>query len=565
MRESTASSAPLERYLVEALLGSGGGGKVYRAHDTRLRRVVALKLVEAQEGDARGAVAAALREARAAAAIQHPSVAAIFDVGPTATGAFIVMEHVAGVSLRQIVGDASVEVATRIRWLTEIAGALAAAHAIGVLHRDIKPENVIVCADGRAKVLDFGIARLPRSAKPGATTDDDLKTLSGGGDLVGTPAYMAPEQIRDEALDGRVDQFAWGVLAYELLSGARPFDRPGGALSALMATLVDPPPPFAAEAGVPAEVGAAVLRALAKAPASRFPSMVELGAALAPFADPAGTPPSSGAALRARATLPSSPASRERPVQRPSPAPPAPEHLPPTRSPEPASPVEAIAPRPTSPAPVGVTMRSSSGLRDPDFSAPVDLEAHLALLPPEALGKGMFFSDLLALAATVRGRTVFDLCLLAGVPNRRYVPFRGYPMSDGLRLQLTVAKHLYPGLPIGEGLRRIGWRAFDALLGSHVGKAIFAVLDLDVESLVLHGPKAYQVTQNFGDLTVQKVDAETFLLHARGMPTFLETLHVGVLEGVLRHCGRKGRIRIATSGLDEATFELTLAPTEPRA
>jgi Protein kinase domain len=135
LRDGPHSEDPLARYVIDGLLGSGGRGRVYRARDTLLQRVVALKWIEPREGDADGGIAAALHEARAAAAIHHPNVATVFDAGATATGAFIVMEHVAGTSLRALMGDAGVSVATRLRWLAEIAGGLDAAHVVGVAGR----------------------------------------------------------------------------------------------------------------------------------------------------------------------------------------------------------------------------------------------------------------------------------------------------------------------------------------------------------------------------------------------------------------------------------------------
>src|SRR5262245_52238927 len=142
-----------DRYVIEELLGVGGMGKVYRAVDTRLRRPVALKVLNV---DAGAESEAALREARAAAAILHPNVTAIYDADQLGYTPFIVMELVVGTPLRDLVGDGSVPLGTRVRWLIEIAAALAAAHQAGVVHRDVKPENVIVREDGLVKVLDFG-------------------------------------------------------------------------------------------------------------------------------------------------------------------------------------------------------------------------------------------------------------------------------------------------------------------------------------------------------------------------------------------------------------------------
>jgi serine/threonine-protein kinase len=272
----------LDRYAVEALLGDGEMAKIYRAVDTRLRRTVALKVFD-RAGNAE-AVAVALREARAAAAICHPNVATVFDVDQVGEVSFIVMEHVAGVSLRRLVGDVTVPVARRLRWLVEIARALAAAHEVRVIHRDVRPENVIIPLEGPVKVLDFGTARRPREEMAAPSDGGDLLTPSSGNELTGSPDYFAPERIRGQKIDGHADQFSWGVVAYELLAGAPPWRRSPAPFVVLSSVLLDEPAPLAPELEVPPEVFAAVMRALAKRPEDRFPSMTDAADALEPFA-----------------------------------------------------------------------------------------------------------------------------------------------------------------------------------------------------------------------------------------------------------------------------------------
>jgi serine/threonine-protein kinase len=270
-----------DRYTIEALIGQGGMGSVYRAYDPRLGRRVALKVIT--EGSASSdANARLVREARAAAAFDHPNAVAIFDVGELDGAPYIVMELIEGRTLRPAEGEAALPIPTRVAQLSGVARALGAAHRRGLVHRDIKPENVMVRDDGVVKVLDFGIARRtggtvdPRStARPPA-----LPTLTVEGVMLGTPVYMAPEQIRGGDLDGRADQFAWGVVAYELLAGKLPW-RGDDALAVMASTLTDRADGAALErAGVSPAVARVVLRALEKNPDDRFATMDELQRAL---------------------------------------------------------------------------------------------------------------------------------------------------------------------------------------------------------------------------------------------------------------------------------------------
>jgi serine/threonine-protein kinase len=286
-----------DRYVIEALLGQGGMGRVYRARDEKLQRAVALKLLRLDDHPDRATpddgAERLLREARAAAGLEHANTIAIHDVGEFDGTPFIAMELVEGVSLRAMVGDASVSIETCVRYLVDVARALAAAHEHGIIHRDIKPENVIVRRDGVVKVLDFGIAR------PLHAPHDDLGSWSTvvakqtteswakESGLVGTPRYMAPEQLRGEKLDARADQFSWGVMAYELLTGRSPWPDATQVSLTLVLAIVDDAAVDAAPLldACPGQAADVVLRTLAKARADRFPSMTAVVQALA------GAPP----------------------------------------------------------------------------------------------------------------------------------------------------------------------------------------------------------------------------------------------------------------------------------
>jgi serine/threonine-protein kinase len=287
----------LGRYTIEGIVGEGGMGAVYRARDAKLGRKVAIKVIfaDADDPDGEDRIKRFAREARAVAALDHPGAVSIFDVGEEEGLSFIAMELVHGKSLRAYVRAEEPDLTERLRWLVEIASALSAAHQARLIHRDIKPENVMIRDDGHVKVLDFGLARrtakLPNEVTGQSSlthTEDGQTTLTAIGTLLGTPQYMAPEQIRSEPLDGRSDQFSWGVLAYELLTGELPWSGVG--LHVMARILSDAPRPLTAvNPAVPADAAAVVMRTLAKAPDDRFASMDEVIDALDAFRAPASS------------------------------------------------------------------------------------------------------------------------------------------------------------------------------------------------------------------------------------------------------------------------------------
>jgi serine/threonine-protein kinase len=290
-------------------------GQVFVARDTRLDRLVALKVVRLDDvatDPERGSDGAArlLREARAAAALEHPNVVVLYEVGEiTREGQergspFIAMELVRGSPLRRFIGDASVPIERRVAWLADCARALAAAHRAGIVHRDFKPENVMVREDGCIKVLDFGIAKRASAAAPSdVTAAESLPSLTREGVTIGTPRYMAPEQMRRQPLDGRADQFAWAVVAYELLSGESPWGLQPDSIELISRIMGETPRSLhETTPAVPRAIADAVTRAMAKAPADRFATMDDLIAVLDDSAGafahtrPAVTAPPRGAA-----------------------------------------------------------------------------------------------------------------------------------------------------------------------------------------------------------------------------------------------------------------------------
>jgi serine/threonine protein kinase len=255
-------------------------GDIFRAYDPVLRRRVALKVLrrEVVTGDAdsfRRARAHLLREARAAAVLSHPNAVAIFDVGEVGDTPFLAMELLEGKSLREYIGDSRIDLPTKLSWLADIARALGAAHERGLVHRDVKPENVMVCDDGTIKVLDFGIAKLTRPVPQvqGEVGPPSIVTMVGN--QLGTPRYMAPEVILGQEVDGRADQFAWGIVAYELLAGKHAWAAQEAPTQYGILNEVAPLPPLET-AGLPPDVAAIVMRSLEKRSPDRYASMQEV-------------------------------------------------------------------------------------------------------------------------------------------------------------------------------------------------------------------------------------------------------------------------------------------------
>jgi tetratricopeptide (TPR) repeat protein/TolB-like protein len=266
-------------YRIRRKLGAGGMGEVYLADDTRLRRPVALKGLTAEWARAAQARRRLMREARAIAALNHPNIAAVYDVIEPEDTAYIVMEYVPGESLaaRTRGGPQPPEAVAFIG--TQLADALAAAHAAGLVHRDLKPGNIMMTPDGKVKVLDFGLAR-SLDAAPGSLPSDSAP-LSDAGGLVGTPAYIPPEGYRGEPLDERSDIYSAGVVLYELLTGVRPFRGDDRAALARAILQGNAPPPRSFNARIPAALEEIVTRAMSPRREDRPASAAALGAELA--------------------------------------------------------------------------------------------------------------------------------------------------------------------------------------------------------------------------------------------------------------------------------------------
>jgi eukaryotic-like serine/threonine-protein kinase len=278
------------KYRIEQLLGRGGMGAVYRARDVRLDRQIAVKVVRPELLDDNDARRRFRREAQIVARLQHPGIVSIYDFGTLVSGgAYLVMELVKGEDLRRVLHrEGRLEPARAVRILTTVCGAIDAAHHEGILHRDLKPENILLPGGSvEAKVLDFGVAKLVEDRGRTMTMHADPEshpTLTMAGTIVGTPAYMAPEQLRADMPDARTDVFALGVIAYEMLGGELPYSR-GTLTDVVLAQARGARPLIECDPAMPAPINRAVMRAVAldahDRPNSAQAFAAELHAALA--------------------------------------------------------------------------------------------------------------------------------------------------------------------------------------------------------------------------------------------------------------------------------------------
>jgi serine/threonine protein kinase/tetratricopeptide (TPR) repeat protein len=275
------ASTRLGPYEILSKLGSGGMGEVYRARDTRLDREVAIKVLPAPLAQDPQALARFQREAKAVAALSHPHILTLYDIGTEQGTTYAVMELLEGQTLGGLLRQGPLDWRRVLTLATAIAEGLSAAHAKGITHRDIKPDNIFLTLDGGLKILDFGLARLEkRTVIPAGGAGATVSLETQPGVVMGTVNYMSPEQVRGLPADARSDVFSFGSMLHEMLTGRRPFD--GDTSADTMAAILHNPPPPLSQSGRerPAELDRVVLRCLEKDAGRRYPSARELAAAL---------------------------------------------------------------------------------------------------------------------------------------------------------------------------------------------------------------------------------------------------------------------------------------------
>jgi serine/threonine-protein kinase len=280
----------LSHFRIVEKLGEGGMGVVYKATDEKLGRAVALKVLPEHFAESQERRQRFLREARSAAAVTHANIATVYEVGEADGHVFIAMEFIKGRSLREVLAE-RLPVPEALRIAKSIVRGLAAAHENGVVHRDLKPENVMVTPKGDVKILDFGLAKLHETHTPSVLAEARTEQqITEEGRVLGTPAYMSPEQARGETVDARSDVFSFGVMLYEMLAGVRPFQG-GTAIAILMAVTTKEPEPVAAlNPEVTPEVSGVVERCLKKLPDARYANGQDVVEALgALVSEPSGS------------------------------------------------------------------------------------------------------------------------------------------------------------------------------------------------------------------------------------------------------------------------------------
>src|SRR6266851_5239426 len=283
MSKELSSKSNISHYRIVAKIGAGGMGEVYLAQDTKLDRKVALKILPADLASNRDRMERFIREAKAAAALSHPNIAQIFEIGEHDGTHYIAMEFIDGVTLREKIHRERTELRKLLRYLQHAAEGLAKAHAAGIVHRDLKPDNIMITRDGHAKILDFGLAKLIEQPPMPASDSSEIATAvmpqhSTPGTVMGTVGYMSPEQAQGKTneIDQRSDIFSFGCILFEAATGKKPFEGES-VIKSLHKVIYEPAPPITdLNPAAPADLQRIVRRCLAKDADERYQSIKEV-------------------------------------------------------------------------------------------------------------------------------------------------------------------------------------------------------------------------------------------------------------------------------------------------
>lgn len=267
-----------ERFLIVRFIGRGGMGEVYEARDTRLRRDVAIKVLPQSFANDADRLRRFEQEARAVAALNHPNILALYDIGVHRDTHYLVVELLKGATLRTLIGGDPIPTSKVVDYSLQIARGMAAAHDKGIVHRDLKPANIFVGNDGQIKILDFGLAK-PDSGQMASSHRGVVDTWTTAGMVLGTVSYMSPEQVRGQRADHRSDIFSFGTLLYEMLAGS-PVFKGESSVEIMNAVLKDEPTELIGSTRFSPEMKRIVWRCLQKRPEERFQSSNDLAFAL---------------------------------------------------------------------------------------------------------------------------------------------------------------------------------------------------------------------------------------------------------------------------------------------
>jgi serine/threonine-protein kinase len=272
-RQSSPLPRAIGRFRIESLLGRGGMGEVYKAFDPTLQRTVAVKTVR-PDRERPEYIERMMREAQACARLSHPNIVTVYEAGQADGVVFIAMEYLQGQNLDEVLDTGRLSFEEKIKILAKVLEALHHAHGLDVVHRDIKPSNIHLQSDGTIKLMDFGLARML-----------EADTLTGSGNMLGTPHYASPEQLKGEPIDRRTDIYSAGVMAYEMLAGRRPFEPDNDSISSVIFKVIQQPaaPMDTDMSRMLPEIESIVSRAMAKSPGERFQSADDMRAALLSF------------------------------------------------------------------------------------------------------------------------------------------------------------------------------------------------------------------------------------------------------------------------------------------